>query len=57
MLLNKSSNFSESSVGSVWNSNEEVLSSSAVSLFVVNVMDTVDKDDAKVLLESLVVIL
>jgi hypothetical protein len=56
MLLNKSSNFFESSVGSVWNSNEEVLSSSAVSLFVVNVMDTVDKDDAKVLLESLVAI-
>ena len=55
MLLNQLSNLFESSVGSVWNSNKEVLGSSAVSLLVVDVVDAVDKDDAKVLLESLVV--
>ena len=55
MLLNQLSNLFESSVGSVWNSNKEVLGSSTVSLLVVDVVDAVDKDDAKVLLESLVV--
>ena len=55
MLLNQSSDLFESSVGSVWDSNKEVLCSSAVGLFVINVVDTVDKDDAKVCLETLVV--
>ncbi len=55
MLLNQSSDLFVSSVGSVWDSNKEVLGSSAVSLFVINVVDTVDKDDAQVCLETLVV--
>lgn len=55
MLLNVETNLSESSEGSVWDSHEEVLSSSAVSLFIVDVMNGVDKDDAKVLLQALLV--
>ena len=55
MLLNVNTNLSESSEGSVWDSDKEILSSSAVSLLVVNVMNGVDKDDAKVLLQALLV--
>ena len=55
MLLDQSSDLSERSMGSVWDSNKEVLGSSAVSLFVIDVVNAVDKDDAKVLLETLVV--
>jgi len=55
MLLNVNTNLSESSEGSVWDSDKEILSSSAVSLLVVNVMNGVDKDDAKVLLQALLI--
>ena len=55
MLLDQSSDLSVRSMGSVWDSNKEVLGSSAVSLFVIDVVNAVDKDDAKVLLETLVV--
>ena len=55
MLLDQSSDLFESSMGSVWDSNKEVLGSTAVGLFVVNVVDAVDKNDAKVLLKTLVV--
>jgi len=55
VLLNKISNLSESTVGSVWDSNEKVLGVGAVSLQVINVVNTVDKDDAKVLFQAFVV--
>jgi hypothetical protein len=55
MLLNKSSDFLESSKGSVWDSNEEVLSGGTVSLFVINVVDAVDENDAEMLLQAFLV--
>ena len=55
MLLNKSSDFLESSEGSVWDSNEEVLSGGTVSLFVINVVDAVDENDAEMLLQAFLV--
>ena len=55
MLLDESTNLSEGGVGSVGDSNEEVLGSGAVGLLVVNSMDAVNKDDLQMCLESLVV--
>ena len=54
MLLNKVSNFLEGSKGSMWDSNEEVLSGITVSLFVINMVDAVDENDAKVLFASFI---
>ena len=39
----------------MWDSDEEVLSGASISLLVINVVDTVDKNDAKVLFASFVV--
>ena len=55
MILNEWSDLFESSKGSVWDSDEEVLSGASISLLVINVVDTVDKNDAKVLFASFVV--
>ena len=55
MFLNQSSDLFEGCMGSVWNSNQKVGCGSSVSLFVINVLNTVDEDDAKVRLETLVV--
>ena len=55
MLLNKVYNFLEGSKGSMWDSNEEVLSGITVSLFVINIVDAVDENDAKVLFASFII--
>lgn len=55
MLLNKSSDLFESSKGSVWDSNEEVLSGGTISLFVINVVDAVNENDAEVLFQAFLV--
>jgi hypothetical protein len=55
MFLNKSSDLFESSKGSVWDSNEEVLSGASISLLVINIVDTVDENDAKVLFQAFLV--
>ena len=55
MILNERSNFLESTKRSVWDSNEEVLSGTTISLLVINIVNAVDKDDAKVLFATLVV--
>ena len=55
MVLNDRTNLSVSSKGSVWDSDEEVLSGSTVGLLVINFVDGVDKDDAQVLFQALLV--
>lgn len=55
--MDEGTNLLESSVRSVWDSNEEVLGWGAVSLLVVNGVDTVDENDLQVSLEGLVVAL
>jgi len=39
----------------VWDSHEEVLSGTSISLLVINIVNAVDKDDAKVLFAPFVV--
>ena len=55
VLLNERSDLLESSVGSVWDSNEEVLGGRTISLLVLNVADTVDEDYVKMLLLGFIV--
>ena len=54
MFLNESTNLSESSMWSVWDTNEEILTSWTIGFLVINVLHTVDKDDFKILLFLLV---
>jgi hypothetical protein len=55
VLLNERSDLLESSVGSVWDSHEEVLGGRTISLLVLNVADTVDEDYVKMLLLGFIV--
>ena len=54
MFLDKSSNLVVSSMRSVWDSHEEILGSSTISLSVVNVGYGVDENDAKMAFECFV---
>jgi len=47
MFLNKSTYLLECGSGSVWNTNKKVLASWAILLIIIDIMNTVDKDDAK----------
>ena len=56
MLLDGGSGLLEGTVGSVWDSHQEILGWGAASIFVVNHLGTVDENDAEVLLECCVVL-
>lgn len=55
VVLDHTSNLLESSLGSVWDSNKEILGRGAVGLFVLNVGNTVDEDYVKILLLRFVI--
>jgi len=55
VLLDKTSDLLESSVGSVWDSHEEVLGGRSIGLLVLDVADTVDEDYVKMLLLSFII--
>jgi len=55
VLLNEGADLSVGAVGSVGDSNQEVLGSGAIGLLVVNSLDAVNKDDLQMCLDSLVV--
>lgn len=55
VVLNHTSNLFESSLGSVWDSNKEILGRRSIGLFVLNVGHTVDEDYVKILLLSFVI--
>jgi len=55
VLLDEGSDLLVGSMGSVWDSHEEVLGGGSIGLLVVNGVNTVDKDDLQMCLKGLVV--